>query len=84
MNHILEAPKLRQWFEGDPDAGNPDALLLALRIREKVSVDSEIFGKMLPHPFSPSRLFASDHLSSITNCLKVTNYLCMKRVMSVL
>ncbi|KAG5254028.1 DNA polymerase [Salix suchowensis] len=70
LNHILEAPRLREWYECDPDAGNPDALLLALRIREKVSVDSEIFGKILPHPFSPSRLFASDHLSSITNCLK--------------
>ncbi|KAF9665861.1 hypothetical protein SADUNF_Sadunf16G0168800 [Salix dunnii] len=82
MNHVLEAPRLRQWFEGDPDAGNPDALLLALRIREKVSVDSEIFGKMLPHPFSPSRLFASDHLSSITNCLKESTF-CQPRIHGV-
>jgi len=72
LTHVLEAPRLCEWFEGDADAGNPDALLLALRIREKVSVDSEMFGKILPHPFSPSRLFASDHLSSIINCLKVT------------
>ncbi|KAJ6424507.1 hypothetical protein OIU84_025313 [Salix udensis] len=82
LNHILEAPRLREWYECDPDAGNPDALLLALRIREKVSVDSEIFGKILPHPFSPSRLFASDHLSSITNCLKESTF-CQPRIHGV-
>uniref|UniRef100_A0A6N2L3E0 Uncharacterized protein n=1 Tax=Salix viminalis TaxID=40686 RepID=A0A6N2L3E0_SALVM len=37
LNHILEAPRLREWFEGGIDAGNPDALLLALRIQEKIS-----------------------------------------------
>lgn len=71
LNHILEAPRLREWFEGGIDAGNPDALLLALRIREKISIDSEMFGNFLPHPFSPSRLFVPGHLSSIINCLKV-------------
>lgn len=71
LNHILEAPRLREWFEGGIDAGNPDALLLALRIREKISIDSEMFGNFLPHPFSPSRLFVPGHLTSIINCLKV-------------
>ncbi|KAJ6964929.1 hypothetical protein NC652_002988 [Populus alba x Populus x berolinensis] len=82
LNHVLEAPRLCEWFEGDADAGNPDALLLALRIQEKVSVDSEMFGKILPHPFSPSRLFASDHLSSIINCLKESTF-CQPRIHGV-
>uniref|UniRef100_A0A6M2F4L6 DNA polymerase V n=1 Tax=Populus davidiana TaxID=266767 RepID=A0A6M2F4L6_9ROSI len=86
-NHILEAPRLREWFEGgidagNPDAGNPDALLLALRIREKISIDSEMFGKFLPHPFSPSRLFVPGHLSSIINCLKESTF-CQPRVHGV-
>lgn len=71
LNHILETPGLREWFEGATDVGNPDALLLALKIRDKISVDSMIFGNILPYPFSPGRLFASDHLSSLVNCLKV-------------
>lgn len=71
LKHILEAPRLREWFEGGADSGNPDALLLALRIRDKIAVDSEMFGMILPYPFSPSKLFTSDHLSSIINRLKV-------------
>ncbi|CAK7330365.1 unnamed protein product [Dovyalis caffra] len=82
LNHILEASRLREWFEGGADAGNPDALLLALKIRQKISVDSEMFGKILPHPFSPSRLFVSDHLSSIINCLKESTF-CQPRIHSV-
>ncbi|XP_011002970.1 PREDICTED: DNA polymerase V-like [Populus euphratica] len=87
LNHILEAPRLREWFEGgidagNPDTGNPDALLLALRIREKISIDSEMFGRFLPHPFSPSRLFVPGHLSSIINCLKESTF-CQPRVHGV-
>ncbi|KAG6761233.1 hypothetical protein POTOM_034440 [Populus tomentosa] len=86
-NHILEAPRLREWFEGgidtgNPDTGNPDALLLALRIQEKISIDSEMFGNFLPHPFSPSRLFVPGHLSSIINCLKESTF-CQPRVHGV-
>ncbi|KAL3580316.1 hypothetical protein D5086_018151 [Populus alba] len=81
-NHILEAPRLREWFEGGIDAGNPDALLLALRIREKISIDSEMFGKFLPRPFSPSGLFVPGHLSYIINCLKESTF-CQPRVHGV-
>lgn len=71
LNHVLEAPGLHEWFEGSAEAGNPDALLLALKLRENISVDRPIFGKLLPDPFSPSKLFSANHLSSLANCLKV-------------
>lgn len=70
-NHVLKAPGVHEWFEGATEVGNPDALLLALKIHEKISVDSAVFRKLLPNPFSPNKLFAVDHLSSLANCLKV-------------
>ncbi|KAH7519011.1 hypothetical protein JRO89_XSUnG0154100 [Xanthoceras sorbifolium] len=82
LSHVLEAPGVHEWFEGADGVGNPDALLLALKIREKVSVDSEKFGKLLPDPFSPSKLFAADHLSYLVNCLKESTF-CQPRVHSV-
>ncbi|KAH9655287.1 DNA polymerase V family [Citrus sinensis] len=83
VSHVLEAPGLHEWFEGANEVGNPDALLLALRIREKISDDSKKFGKLLPTPFSPSKLFAADHLSSLVNCLKVESTFCQPRIHSV-
>lgn len=71
LNQVLEAPGLDEWFKVATEVGNPDSLLLALKIREKMSVDTVIFAKLLPHPFSPSKIFATDHLSSLVNCLKV-------------
>ena len=71
LNHVLEAPGLHEWFEGSTEVGNPDALLLALKLREKISDDSPMFSKLLPNPFSPSNLFTADHLSSLANCFKV-------------
>lgn len=82
MNHVLEAPGLREWLEGAPEAGNPDALLLALKLQEKISTDSELFGKLLPRPFTPHGLFSADHLSSIANCLKESTF-CQPRVHSI-
>lgn len=77
LHHILEAPGLREWFEKAPEVGNPDALLLALKIRLKISIDNDVFGKLLPNPYSSSNLFSVDHLSSIANCLKViSTFLC--------
>ncbi|KAJ9549371.1 hypothetical protein OSB04_021914 [Centaurea solstitialis] len=35
LKQVLEAPGLQEWFEGATEAGNPDALLLALKLREK-------------------------------------------------
>ncbi|KAG8473504.1 hypothetical protein CXB51_035638 [Gossypium anomalum] len=81
LDHILEAPGVPQWFEEAIDVGNPDALLLALKIHEKTSIDSK-FGKLLPNPFSPSKLFSADYLSSISNCLKESTF-CQPRVHSL-
>ncbi|KAL2254491.1 UNVERIFIED_CONTAM: Myb-binding protein 1A-like protein [Sesamum indicum] len=80
-NHILEAPGLQEWFEGAIEVGNPDALLLALKIQEKVSFDYKC-GKLLPSPYSKSALFAADHLSNIAGCLKESTF-CQPRVHSV-
>ncbi|KAG4960604.1 hypothetical protein AAZX31_13G236600 [Glycine max] len=82
MNHVLEAPGLKEWFEAAIEVGNPDALLLALKVREKISIDSSVFGKLLPNPFSSSQLFSADHLSSLSNCLKESTF-CQPRVHSV-
>ncbi|KAJ4716026.1 DNA polymerase V [Melia azedarach] len=82
VGHVLGAPGLHEWFEGAGEVGNPDALLLALRIRERVSVDSKMFGKLLPTAFSHGKLFAADHLSSLVNCLKESTF-CQPRVHSV-
>ncbi|KAK6156707.1 hypothetical protein DH2020_010955 [Rehmannia glutinosa] len=51
LNHVLEAPGLQQWFEGATEVGNPDALLLALKLQEKVGVDYKC-GKLLPSPIA--------------------------------
>ncbi|KAK9283879.1 hypothetical protein L1049_012134 [Liquidambar formosana] len=82
MNHVLQSPVLHEWFEGATEVGNPDALLLALKLREKISVDSLMFGKLLPHPFNPDKLFATDHMSSLVNCLKESTF-CQPRVHNV-
>ncbi|XP_016490689.2 uncharacterized protein LOC107810425 [Nicotiana tabacum] len=82
LNHILEAPGLKEWFEGATEVGNPDALLLALTIREKVRFDDKEFGKVLPFPYSPGRLFTVEHLSLLSNCLKESSF-CHPRTHSV-
>ncbi|KAL4320292.1 hypothetical protein GQ457_18G015480 [Hibiscus cannabinus] len=81
LGHILEAPGVPQWFEEAVDVGNPDALLLALKIHEKTSIDGKV-SKLLPSPFSPSKLFSADYLSSISNCLKESTF-CQPRVHSL-
>ncbi|XP_019419265.1 PREDICTED: DNA polymerase V [Lupinus angustifolius] len=82
LNHVIEAPGLQEWFEAATEVGNPDALLLALKVREKTSVDHSIFGKLLPNPFSSSQFFSADHLSSLSNCMKESTF-CQPRVHSV-
>ncbi|XP_016539372.2 rDNA transcriptional regulator pol5 [Capsicum annuum] len=82
LNHILEAPGLKEWFESAMEVGNPDALLLALSIREKTGVDNKDFGKLLPFPYSPGRLFSVEHLSLLSNCLKESHF-CQPRTHSV-
>ncbi|XP_062082696.1 uncharacterized protein LOC133789005 [Humulus lupulus] len=82
LNHVLEAPGLSEWFAGATEVGNPDALLLALKVREKTSTESAMFGKLLPNPFCANELFAADHLSLLANCLKESTF-CQPRVHSV-
>lgn len=82
QNQVLEAPGLQEWFKGAIEVGNPDALLLALKLREKISVDGNFCGKLLPDPYSPSAFFSADHLSSLSNCLKESTF-CQPRVHSV-
>lgn len=81
-NHVIEAPGLDKWFESAAEVGNPDALFLALKVREKISTDSSIYGKLLPNPFSSTNFFSADHLSFLSNCLKESTF-CQPRVHSV-
>ncbi|KAF3779787.1 DNA polymerase V [Nymphaea thermarum] len=80
--HILEAPALADWFDKAISNENPDALYLALKLREKASADNKIFCKLLPWPFTPSNLFTPDCLSSLVPCLKETTF-CQPRMHSV-
>ncbi|XP_065870182.1 uncharacterized protein [Euphorbia lathyris] len=82
MDLVHDIPSMEEWFNRAMKAGNPDALLLALKIREKMDAETILFGDILPVPFTPSRLFSSDHLSSITNCLQESSF-CQPRVHSV-
>ncbi|CAJ1961392.1 unnamed protein product [Sphenostylis stenocarpa] len=75
VNHILESPGLHEWFEAATEVGNPDALLLALKVREKISIDSSLFGKLLPNPFSSGQFFSADHLSSLKDAAAASNSL---------
>lgn len=71
LKQVLDAPGLHEWFEGATEAGNPDALLLALKLREKLSDDNRSFGNLLPNPYSSSSMFSPEHLSILSSCLKV-------------
>jgi DNA polymerase phi len=82
VTHVMEAPELYKWFEQATEVGNPDALLLALKLHEKVSVDHPIFSKLLPVPFSSGKFFSADHLTAIGNCLKESTF-CQPRVHSL-
>ncbi|PIA51903.1 hypothetical protein AQUCO_01000044v1 [Aquilegia coerulea] len=79
LNQVLEAPGMHEWFQKATEVGNPDALLLALKMREKISGDTETFRTLLPYPFSPNKMFASDHLSTLISCFKESTF-CQPRV----
>lgn len=71
LTQIIGAPGIAEWFEGATETGNPDALLLALKIHEKFGGSNPTLGRLLPDPFSPSNFFSSDNLSCLANCFKV-------------
>lgn len=82
ISHVVGAPGIHEWFAGATESGNPDALLLALKIRERISGDNTVYGKLLPNPFSASKFFTSEHLSYLSNCFKESTF-CQPRVHSV-
>lgn len=71
LTEVLEAPGVQDWFNRAADVGDPDALFLALKLQERTSVQKELFGKLLPYPFSSDNFFAEHHLKSIAACFKV-------------
>jgi hypothetical protein len=74
ISEVLEAPVVQDWFTGAAVAGDPDALFLALKLQERTNIQKEIFGSLLPHPFSSDTFFTKEHLQSIAACFKV--FLC--------
>ncbi|KAI6701570.1 hypothetical protein NL676_015894 [Syzygium grande] len=82
ISHVVGAPGIQEWFAGAAESGNPDALLLALKIRDRISGDNPVYGKLLPNPFSASKFFTSEHLSYLSNCFKESTF-CQPRVHSV-
>ncbi|KAF9609665.1 hypothetical protein IFM89_017844 [Coptis chinensis] len=82
LSQVLEAPGMHEWFEKAIDVGNPDALLLALKVREKIAGDTKLFNKLLPNPYSPNKMFSADHLTSLIPCFKESTF-CQPRVHSM-
>ncbi|XP_030459153.2 uncharacterized protein LOC115679650 [Syzygium oleosum] len=82
ISHVVRALGIQEWFAGAAESGNPDALLLALKIRDRISGDNPVYGKLLPNPFSASKFFTSEHLSYLSNCFKESTF-CQPRVHSV-
>lgn len=71
VSEVLEAPVVQDWFTRAAADGDPDALFLALKLQERTNIQKEIFGTLLPYPFSPDALFSKEHLQSIAACFKV-------------
>ncbi|KAG8058062.1 hypothetical protein GUJ93_ZPchr0002g25819 [Zizania palustris] len=82
LSEVLEAPSVQDLFNRATVAGDPDALYLALKLQEKTNAQKEIFGKLLPYPFSPELFFAEDHLLSIAACFKESTF-CLPRIHSL-
>ncbi|KAL6629791.1 hypothetical protein ACP70R_029556 [Stipagrostis hirtigluma subsp. patula] len=82
LSEVLEAPGVQDWFNRAADVGDPDALFLALKLQERTNVQKEIFGRLLPYPFSPDNFFAREHLLSIAACFKESAF-CLPRVHSL-
>ncbi|RZC44084.1 hypothetical protein C5167_037031 [Papaver somniferum] len=81
-SHVVEAPGMMEWFKDAMEVGNPEALLLALKLREKISSDIDVFGGLLPQPFSPNKMFTADHLNSLVSCFKESTF-CQPQIHSL-
>jgi DNA polymerase phi len=71
FSEVLESPGVQDWFNRAANVGDPDALFLALKLQERTNVQREMFGKLLPYPFSPDNFFTQEHLLSVAACFKV-------------
>ncbi|KAI3913610.1 hypothetical protein MKW92_038254 [Papaver armeniacum] len=81
-SHVVEVPGMMEWFKNATEVGNPEALLLALKLREKISSDSDIFSGLLPQPFGPNKMFTAEHLNSLVPCFKESTF-CQPRIHSL-
>ncbi|XP_078169709.1 uncharacterized protein LOC144564074 [Carex rostrata] len=82
LTEVLEAPGLKDWFERAAKDGDPDALFLALKLQERVNTENDVFGNLLPCPFSADKFFARDHLLFLSPCFKESAF-CLPRVHGV-
>lgn len=82
LSEVLESPVVQDWFNRAANVGDPDALFLALKLQERTNVQREIFGKLLPYPFSPGNFFTGEHLLSIAACFKESAF-CLPRIHSI-
>ncbi|KAG6480164.1 hypothetical protein ZIOFF_063642 [Zingiber officinale] len=82
LNEVLKTTVLHDLFERAAEVGDPDALYLALKMQEKIQVDGEVFGKLLPCPFSAESFFSRDYLLYIANCFKESTF-CLPRLHSL-
>ncbi|WOL03832.1 hypothetical protein Cni_G12552 [Canna indica] len=82
LTEVLKAPGIQEFFKRAAEVGDPDALYLALKMQERIQVDAEVFGKLLPHPFNAENFFNRDHLLYLANCFKESTF-CLPRVHSL-
>ncbi|GLJ31396.1 hypothetical protein SUGI_0629950 [Cryptomeria japonica] len=82
LTRILKASLLKEWLQKDPVTGNPDALLLALKLFDKLPLEMRNLCKMIPHVCSLSDLFTPDNMLLLVPSLKEASF-CHPRVHSV-
>ncbi|KAM3296168.1 hypothetical protein ACQJBY_038484 [Aegilops geniculata] len=82
LSEVLDTPCVQDWFNRAANVGDPDALFLALKFQERTNVQREIFGKLLPYPFSLDNFFTEEHLLSLAACFKESAF-CLPRIHSI-
>ncbi|KAI0488592.1 hypothetical protein KFK09_028430 [Dendrobium nobile] len=81
-SHVLIAPGMQEWFQKAAETGNPDALFLALKLQERVSMDRETFGELLSLPLNAENFFSRENLQLLERCFKESTF-CLPRVHSI-
>lgn len=82
LSEAVKSPAVQDWFNKAAGVGDPDALFLALKFQERTNVQRNIFGKLLPYPFSPDKFFTEEHLLSVAACFKESAF-CLPRIHSL-